>query len=330
MSALALTRLSARKALARLAYPARRSTMVDDHVEIVTFSLPEAVRDLFPATTPTRADATRSWHLAPGTPLAVGHARLTLTFPSSFPPRFPVRVQHPPLRVAPGPSRGQLGRREVASRGARQGDEQGGPRRHQAGGPSLGRTVRGVPAPRDAPVSTVVEPVIDSSRYFVLRVEDEATRRHAFLGLGFRERDAASDFKLAVQEHQQQALREKKAALARAEYERTLAEKNARARGGGGGERGETSRFLTQGEHHHRRARAGRERRGRGTGRGDGGGARRVVGGDVHLAGNRAGVHRAARAATVGGERRRGCGGGAGGLGELDAPAEDDWADFQS
>jgi hypothetical protein len=83
------------------------------------------------------------------------------------------------------------------------------------------------PLPRDAPVSTVVEPVIDSSRYFVLRVEDEATRRHAFLGLGFRERDAASDFKLAVQEHQRSLNRDKAAAAARAEYERTLAEKNA-------------------------------------------------------------------------------------------------------
>lgn len=83
------------------------------------------------------------------------------------------------------------------------------------------------PLPRDAPVSTVVEPVIDSSRYFVLRVEDEATRRHAFLGLGFRERDAASDFKLAVQEHQHSLNRDKAAAAARAEYERTLAEKNA-------------------------------------------------------------------------------------------------------
>ena len=30
--------------------------MVDDHVEIVTFSLPEAVRALSPVTTPTRAD----------------------------------------------------------------------------------------------------------------------------------------------------------------------------------------------------------------------------------------------------------------------------------
>ena len=81
------------------------------------------------------------------------------------------------------------------------------------------------PLPRDAPVSTAVEPVLDSSRYFVLRVEDEATRRHAFLGLGFRQRDDASDFKLAVQEHQARADREKEARAARAEYERELAEK---------------------------------------------------------------------------------------------------------
>ena len=81
------------------------------------------------------------------------------------------------------------------------------------------------PLPRDAPASTAVEPVLDSSRYFVLRVEDEATRRHAFLGLGFRQRDDASDFKLAVQEHQARADREREAREARAEYERELAEK---------------------------------------------------------------------------------------------------------
>lgn len=82
------------------------------------------------------------------------------------------------------------------------------------------------PLSRSRP-SIPIEPVIDSSRYFVLRVEDEATRRHAFLGLGFRERDSASDFKLAVQEHQNQINRDKEAARSREAYERQMAEKAA-------------------------------------------------------------------------------------------------------
>ena len=78
------------------------------------------------------------------------------------------------------------------------------------------------PLPKNVPVSAVVEPVIDSSRYFVLRVEDEATRRHAFLGIGFRQRDDASDFKLAVQEHQGRSDREKEGEEKRKEYEEKI------------------------------------------------------------------------------------------------------------
>ncbi|CAD7701927.1 unnamed protein product [Ostreobium quekettii] len=41
------------------------------------------------------------------------------------------------------------------------------------------------PVPNDKQVSTAIEPVVDSSRYFVLKVVDRASGRHAFVGLGF-------------------------------------------------------------------------------------------------------------------------------------------------
>jgi len=57
---------------------------------------------------------------------------------------------------------------------------------------------------------TAVEPVSDSSRYFVVRIQDAG--RHAFIGLGFAERSDAFDFSAALQDHKKYVKQRKESA----------------------------------------------------------------------------------------------------------------------
>jgi len=57
-----------------------------------------------------------------------------------------------------------------------------------------------------------VEAVVDSSRYFVMRIVNEKAGQTALIGLGFKERTHAFDFKAALQEFESQANAKAKAA----------------------------------------------------------------------------------------------------------------------
>jgi len=66
-------------------------------------------------------------------------------------------------------------------------------------------------------LETSVEPVSDSSRYFVLRVADVTTGRHAFIGMGFVDRNEAFDFNVTLQDHIKHVRYEAEAAKREAE-----------------------------------------------------------------------------------------------------------------
>jgi adaptin ear-binding coat-associated protein 1/2 len=50
-------------------------------------------------------------------------------------------------------------------------------------------------------IISFVDGVIDSSRYYVLRLQDRASSRSVLIGIGFRERDTAFDFKNALNDY---------------------------------------------------------------------------------------------------------------------------------
>ncbi|GBN03548.1 Adaptin ear-binding coat-associated protein 1 [Araneus ventricosus] len=55
-------------------------------------------------------------------------------------------------------------------------------------------------APIDKYPGIAIEPVTDSSRYFVLRIEDD-NGRAAFIGIGFADRGDSFDLNVSLQEH---------------------------------------------------------------------------------------------------------------------------------
>ena len=50
-------------------------------------------------------------------------------------------------------------------------------------------------------ITAFVDAVIDSSRYFVIRAKDPSSNRSTLIGIGFREREVAFDFKNSLNEY---------------------------------------------------------------------------------------------------------------------------------
>jgi len=80
-----------------------------------------------------------------------------------------------------------------------------------------------------------VEPVVDSSRYFAIRIRDSRTGREAFIGAGFRERNDATNFRMTLEDYLNALKREEKAQVLHRQFEQSLEEKQA-GEGENGGE----------------------------------------------------------------------------------------------
>eukprot|EP00579_Thalassiosira_antarctica_P012816 CAMPEP_0201934112 /NCGR_PEP_ID=MMETSP0903-20130614/32942_1 /ASSEMBLY_ACC=CAM_ASM_000552 /TAXON_ID=420261 /ORGANISM="Thalassiosira antarctica, Strain CCMP982" /LENGTH=274 /DNA_ID=CAMNT_0048474235 /DNA_START=201 /DNA_END=1023 /DNA_ORIENTATION=- len=67
-----------------------------------------------------------------------------------------------------------------------------------------------------------VNPVVDSSRYFAVRIKDSKTGREAFIGVGFRERTDATNFRMSIEDYINSLKREEKATALREKFEQSL------------------------------------------------------------------------------------------------------------
>ena len=59
------------------------------------------------------------------------------------------------------------------------------------------------------PLDHYVEAVLDSTRYFVIRVSDEKAGREALIGLGFRDREESGEFRAALAKYEGDITKEK-------------------------------------------------------------------------------------------------------------------------
>eukprot|EP00908_Phaeocystis_cordata_P025970 Transcript_8446.p1 GENE.Transcript_8446~~Transcript_8446.p1 ORF type:complete len:212 (+),score=102.03 Transcript_8446:372-1007(+) len=67
-----------------------------------------------------------------------------------------------------------------------------------------------------------IDPVVDSRRYYVLRIDD-GKGHHAFIGMGFRDRDDAYNFNATMQDHWKSIKRQEEAEQIRKEMEEQFA-----------------------------------------------------------------------------------------------------------
>lgn len=79
------------------------------------------------------------------------------------------------------------------------------------------------------PMEFWVEKVTDSSRYFVIRISDAQSGREAFIGMGFRERSDATNFKMSLQEYENALRKDQKAKANQSAYENIDSATNSQA-----------------------------------------------------------------------------------------------------